>query len=136
FLLAVTALGGVALRRRAAGAGPAGRPAAAGRAGLVHGGDLHARVALLAGDHHAVAAVGDAGRAAQRAGVPLLDLAGGRAAVVAVGVPVVALLRPLDVAVATADLGAGALHAGRAEAAGALDPAVGRAAVVLGGVAV
>ena len=94
------------------------------------------RIAGLVAGQDAVTAVGDAGSLDQRTDVAALDLAGRRAAVVAVGVAVVALLGPLDRAVAAADLGADALHARDARAAGALDLAVARTAVALCDVAV
>ena len=119
-----------------AGAAPPGGPATVRGAGLVHVGDLDGRVALLSGDDHAVAADGDTGGAAQRAGVALLDLAGRRAAVVRRRVAVVALLRPLDRAVAAADLRTGALHARNTDTARPLDPAIRRAAIALRDVAV
>ena len=98
FLLAVPARRLVALRDRVARAGPAGVPAAIRRAGALLDGD--AGIARLVAGQDAVAAVGDAGRLDQRAGVALLDRAGRRAAVTAVDVAVVALLVSLEDAIA------------------------------------
>ena len=130
-LLAVAAFGGMAFSGWVSGAAPPGGPATVGRAGFLHVGDLEGRVALLSRDDHAVAADGDTGSAAQRAGVALLDLAGRRAAVVRRRVPVVALLHPLDRAVPASDLRTGAPQPRNTNTPRPLDPAIPRAPIPL-----